>query len=86
MVCRARGNGARAGEASNSNKGDGFNNNATNTNFISKKSNRGGKENVGAEYRFVKTAVNGGSNKADGVSVPAAAKGCTSFVAGQACE
>ena len=74
----------------NKNTGDGFRNNGSNTNFNSNKSNNGaslGKyENLGAEYRFVTTGINGGSNKADGVSVPNALKGCTSFNAGQVCE
>jgi parallel beta-helix repeat protein len=73
----------------NSNKGDGFNNSATDTpsnNFSGNSSNTGGKENIGAEYRFVAAGINGGSNRADGVNVPSAAKGCTSFNAGQVCE
>ena len=66
---------------------DGFLNGAGSGNTYSgNSSNTGGKENGGAEYRFVTSGVDGGSNRADGVNVPSAAKGCTSFAAGQVCE
>jgi hypothetical protein len=71
----------------NLNVGDGFNNaNGVNNKYSGNSSNTGGKENGGAEYRFVTTGIDGGSNRADGVNVPSAAKGCTSFNAGQVCE
>ena len=64
----------------NSNGSDGFRNHAgTGNTYSGNSSNTGGKENGGAEYNFITTGVNGGSNRADGVNVPAAAKGCTSF-------
>ena len=63
-----------------SNTLDGFNNAAgAGNNYSGNSSNTGGKENGGAEYRFVTAGVNGGSNRADGINVPSAAKGCTSF-------
>jgi hypothetical protein len=71
----------------NLNTADGLKNAAgAGNNYSGNSSNTGGKENGGAEYRFVTTGVDGGSNRADGVNVPAAAKGCTSFNAGQVCE
>ena len=53
------------------NTGDGFQNaGGTSNKYSGNSSNTGGKENVGAEYRFVTAGVNGGSNRADGTNVP----------------
>jgi hypothetical protein len=68
------------------NTADGFKNVGSTNNYSGNSSNTGGKENGGAEYNFVATGINGGSNRADGTGVPSAAKGCTSFNAGQVCE
>jgi hypothetical protein len=63
---------------------------ATGTKFQSNASNTsssgGAKENTGPEYNFGAPQVNQGSNKADNVTIPTAAKCPTLFSAGGICE
>ncbi len=66
---------------------DGYKNAAgTSNNYSGNSSNTGGKENGGAEYRFITAGVNGGSNRADGTNVPSAGKCPTFPAAGTVCE
>jgi parallel beta-helix repeat protein len=70
-----------------SNGGDGVRTAATATSTTLKSVGSGSSgENGGAEFRLGATAINGGGNKADGVNVPSAAKGCATFNAGSVCE
>jgi len=70
-----------------SNGGDGVHTSATATSTTLKSVGSGSSgENGGAEFRLGATAINGGGNKADGVNVPSAAKGCATFNAGSVCE
>ena len=74
----------------NLNGADGFQNfGGASNKYSGNSSNTGGKENAGAEYRFVTAGVNGGSNRADGVNVPktSAPTKCADFAqAGTVCE
>jgi hypothetical protein len=72
------------------NGGDGFQNaGGAGNNYSGNSSNTGGKENTGAEYRFVTAGVNGGSNRADTINVPKTSipTKCPTFAqAGTVCE
>jgi hypothetical protein len=71
----------------NSNGGDGFKNAAgANNKYTGNSSNTGGKENGLAEYRFLTTGLDGGSNRSNGVGVPSAAQGCPTFIAVAVCD